>query len=63
MLQLLVTANVVPNSPILVTLMIEAIRSSETSVFTIARRHNNPEDGIPLGSYYIATSREIVLTV
>jgi hypothetical protein len=29
---LLVTANVVPNSPILVTLMMEAISSSETSV-------------------------------
>jgi hypothetical protein len=30
--RLLVTANVVPSSPILVTLMLEAIRSSETSV-------------------------------
>jgi hypothetical protein len=29
-LQLLVTANVVPSSPILVTLMMEALRSSET---------------------------------
>jgi hypothetical protein len=29
-LRLLVTANVVPSSPILVTLMMEAIRSSET---------------------------------
>jgi hypothetical protein len=29
-LQLLVTANVVPNSPILVTLMKEALSSSET---------------------------------
>jgi hypothetical protein len=32
--RLLVTANVVPSSPILVTLMKEALRSSETSVFT-----------------------------
>jgi hypothetical protein len=30
--QLLVTANIVPSSPILVTLMMEAIHSSETSV-------------------------------
>jgi hypothetical protein len=29
-----VTANVVPSSPILVTLMMEAIRSSETCVLT-----------------------------
>jgi hypothetical protein len=32
LLRLLVTANVVPSSPILVTPMMEAIRSSETSV-------------------------------
>jgi hypothetical protein len=37
MLRLLVTAKVVPNSPILVTLMMmEATRSSETSVITRA---------------------------
>jgi hypothetical protein len=30
--RLLVTANVTPSSPILVTLVIEALRSSETSV-------------------------------
>jgi phospholipid N-methyltransferase len=32
MLQLLVIANIVPSSSIVVTLMMEAIRSSETSV-------------------------------
>jgi hypothetical protein len=33
-LRLLVTANLVPSSSILITLMMEAIRSSETSVLT-----------------------------
>jgi hypothetical protein len=45
-LQLLVTADVVPTSPILLTLMMEAIRSFETSVLTRATWRNIPEDGI-----------------
>jgi hypothetical protein len=37
-------ANVVPSSPILVTLMIEALRSSETSVLTRATQRSIPEN-------------------
>jgi hypothetical protein len=46
LLQLIVSANVVPIPLILSTLMLEALRSSETLALTRATRHNNPEDGI-----------------
>jgi hypothetical protein len=45
-LQLLVTVNDVPSSPILVTLMMEEKRSSETVLLTRATQRNVPEDGI-----------------
>jgi hypothetical protein len=44
-LRLLVTANVVPSSPMLVTLIMEAIRSSETSVFRRTTLRDITEDG------------------
>jgi hypothetical protein len=45
-LRLLVTANFVTSSPILVTLMTEAMLSSETSVLTRVTLRNMPEGGI-----------------
>jgi hypothetical protein len=42
----LVTANVLSSSPILVTVKMEALNSSEMSVLIIGTRRNIPEDVI-----------------
>jgi hypothetical protein len=43
---LLVITKIVPSLPVLVTLMMEAILSPETSVLIRATRRHIPEDGI-----------------
>jgi hypothetical protein len=45
-LRLLIIANVAPSSPILVTLMMEAVRSSENPILIRATRRNIAVEGI-----------------
>jgi hypothetical protein len=46
MIQFLITANAFLSTTILVTLKMEAIRFSKTSVLTRSARHNMPKDGV-----------------
>jgi hypothetical protein len=60
LLRLLVIANVGPSSSILVTLTMEAIRSSEMSILRRATRRNNPRR---LHSIYITPFTILLSTV
>jgi hypothetical protein len=59
--RLLVTANVVPSSLILVTLMMEALGSSETSVVIRATRRNIPGDSIVLSLHQFVPLDIVIL--
>jgi hypothetical protein len=52
-IRVLVTANIVPSSPFLVTLMMEVLCFSETPVLTRVTQHNIPEDGILHSSFFV----------
>jgi hypothetical protein len=60
--RLLVTANVVPSSPNFVTLMKEALDSSETSVLTRAIRRHIREDAI-LRSHRLQNLKSYIIQI
>jgi hypothetical protein len=62
MRRLLVTANTVPSSPTIVTLMMQAIRSSEMSVLTRATWRTIQEDDIPHSHRHENVKSYIALT-